>query len=74
MDYVALLDRRARLDVCAVSDALDSLGIDGAAVVEPGDCLRGDGDGVIVISKDPEEEILGRVAGIDTAVQEIRAT
>ena len=45
----------------------------GAAVVEPGDILRGDSDGMIVISKDREEEILVVAEGIDRAEQEIRA-
>ena len=44
----------------------------GAAVVEPGDILRGDSDGVIVISKDREEETLVCAEGIDKAEQEIR--
>jgi regulator of RNase E activity RraA len=29
MDYLSLIDRLAALDACAVSDALDSLGVDG---------------------------------------------
>ena len=45
----------------------------GAAVVEPGDILRGDSDGVVVISKDREDEVLTVAEAIDAAEREIRA-
>ena len=44
----------------------------GGAVVAPGDLLRGDADGVVVIPADREAEVLDAAEGIDRAEQQIR--
>lgn len=45
----------------------------GGATVSPGDILRGDSDGVVVIAKDREDEILSVAEEIDAAEREIRS-
>lgn len=45
----------------------------GDALVGPGDIIRGDSDGVVVISKDREQEVLAVAEAIDAAESEIRA-
>jgi regulator of RNase E activity RraA len=45
----------------------------GGAVVAPGDMLRGDSDGVVVIPKDREDEVLATAEEIDAAEEKIRA-
>jgi regulator of RNase E activity RraA len=44
----------------------------GGAVVAPGDLLRGDSDGVVVIPKDRETEVLDAAEHIDAAEKQIR--
>lgn len=45
----------------------------GGAVVAPGDVLRGDSDGVVVIPRDREDEVVVVAEKIDAAESEIRA-
>ncbi len=45
----------------------------GDAKVHPGDLLRGDSDGVIVIAKEHEEAVLAQAEKIEAAEEKIRA-
>jgi regulator of RNase E activity RraA len=44
----------------------------GDARVKPGDLIRGDSDGVVVIPRDREDELLAAAEAIDAAEQQIR--
>ncbi len=46
----------------------------GGATVEPGDLMRGDSDGVVVLPKDQENKILETAEAIEEAEEKIRAS
>jgi 4-hydroxy-4-methyl-2-oxoglutarate aldolase len=75
------IERAARIDTATLSDALDKVQLEavnvviniGDARVNPGDILRGDSDGVVVIPKARELEVLEVAEGIEAAEARIRA-
>ena len=66
------LERVSKLDRVQVVAENEPVTV-GEAIVTPGDILRGDSDGVIVIPRGNEDEVLAVAEDIDVAEQEIRS-